>query len=40
MTGIQSERKKKTEVVARLVEILSKEAAIIAHGIGYVEAKG
>jgi IclR family KDG regulon transcriptional repressor len=40
MTGIQSERKRKGEVVTRLVDILRKEASIISHGIGYMEAEG
>jgi DNA-binding IclR family transcriptional regulator len=39
MTGIQSERKKKAEVVARLVDILKKESMVISHAIGYVEAE-
>jgi DNA-binding IclR family transcriptional regulator len=38
MTGIQSERKRKNEVVARLVDILKKESAAISGAIGFVEA--
>ncbi len=38
MTGIQSERKKKEEAIARIVRILKKEAAVISHAIGFVEA--
>ncbi len=39
MTGIQSERKKKNESIARIVTTLKKEAAMISHAIGYVEPK-
>jgi IclR family transcriptional regulator, KDG regulon repressor len=38
MTGIQSERKKKEEAIARIVRILKKEASMISHAIGYVGA--
>ena len=38
MTGIQSERKKKEESIARIIRILKKEAAMISHAIGFVEA--
>jgi IclR family KDG regulon transcriptional repressor len=38
MTAIQSERKRKVEVIDRLVDILKKEAAVISHAIGFVEA--
>jgi DNA-binding IclR family transcriptional regulator len=38
MTGIQSERKKKEESIARIIRTLKKEAALISHAIGFVEA--
>ncbi|MEW6510950.1 MAG: IclR family transcriptional regulator [Bacteroidota bacterium] len=38
MTAIQSERKRKAEVISRLIDILKKEAAVISHAIGYLEA--
>jgi len=38
MTGIQSERKKKEEAISRIIRILKKEAGIISHAIGFVEA--
>ncbi len=38
MTGIQSERKKKEEAIARIVRILKKEAVTISPAIGYLGA--
>jgi DNA-binding IclR family transcriptional regulator len=37
MTAIQSERKRKTDSIVRIVEILKKEASVISHEIGYAE---
>jgi len=39
MTGIQSERKKKSDAIERIVATLTKEAAMISRAIGYVEPK-
>jgi DNA-binding IclR family transcriptional regulator len=36
MTAIQSERKRKGEVIDRLVDILKRESGVISHAIGFV----